>query len=366
MDQQALEYTRSHYNRHSNQYTSTKHALHARKSGPGAPLKYFHNSIKRALINRFAHGVDSLLDLACGRGGDIHKWMDADIARVTGVDLSPGEIEEARKRFAETKARAPHRRLDCCWEVSSDLGLADWHPQDSLSASSPRLFDAATCMFAIHYFFASEDSLKQFFRNVAANLKPGGYFFGTVPDGRRVNEALRQRRDVRLPMLSLSARWEGAPACFGSPYVCAIGDTVTGDERGTQGSFEYLVYTNVLVGVAAAAGLHPVRRYASAELEAMFEPRDADLPLKHFEPSFPASDPSLELASRLFAAFVFQKVDRPELARAPHAASDVASGAAGADRGSRAQKRDPGAEVPHPPPAGAAFDPYRGGGAGPA
>lgn len=52
MDQQALEYTRSHYNRHSNQYTSTKHALHARKSGPGAPLKYFHNSIKRALINR--------------------------------------------------------------------------------------------------------------------------------------------------------------------------------------------------------------------------------------------------------------------------------------------------------------------------
>ena len=192
MDQKALEYTRSHYDKHSNQvrrpleshpsppgppcrrrfanlsraslavaqYASTEEALRARAQGPGAPLKKFHNDIKRQLINRwagggsggrelalpehqekaptnpvsgsagrsckqilalparqaavrhrcppacpyccrpsrFAHGAGSLLDLACGRGGDIWKWIDAGITVVKGIDLSPGEIEEARKR----------------------------------------------------------------------------------------------------------------------------------------------------------------------------------------------------------------------------------------------------------------------------
>lgn len=54
MDRQALEYTREHYNKHSNQYGSTQEALAARASGPGAPLKKFHNYIKRHLINRHA------------------------------------------------------------------------------------------------------------------------------------------------------------------------------------------------------------------------------------------------------------------------------------------------------------------------
>lgn len=105
-------------------------------------------------------------------------------------------------------------------------------------------------------------------------------------------------------MLTIEARWEGQPACFGSPYICAIGDTVTGGEcwvcclcgagrlvagaagcaaalwhaparlcqatcalcrsplcaagqKGTEGSLEYLVYTNALVSLAplSLAGL---------------------------------------------------------------------------------------------------------------
>lgn len=29
-------------------------------------------------------------------------------------------------------------------------------------------------------------------------------------------------------MLTIEAHWQGGPECFGSPYICAIGDTVTG------------------------------------------------------------------------------------------------------------------------------------------
>lgn len=37
-------------------------------------------------------------------------------------------------------------------------------------------------------------------------------------------------KTFKSPMLTIEARWEGHPACFGSPYICAIGDTVTGGE----------------------------------------------------------------------------------------------------------------------------------------
>eukprot|EP00887_Chlorella_sp_A99_P001412 scaffold8.g1412.t1 len=329
MDLRALEYTRQHYDAHSNQYASTQDALRARAQGPGAPLKKFHNEIKRALINRrerahavecvrwenggerrsrFATGAESLLDLACGRGGDIWKWMDAGIRTVKGVDLSPGEIAEARKRFEEARAKHGDPGLDYTFEDTPSLGLADW--------SSGRAFDIVTCMFAIHYFFVTEAALQQagcggagggFLRNVSANLADGGYFIGTVPDGKRVNECIARTRTFESPMLRVEARWEGHPACFGSPYICAIGDTVTGGERGTEGSLEYLVYSNALVAVAAQHGLEPVVDYGNPELERLFEPGDVTRPLKHFRPRFPRSDPSLERASRLFAAFVFRK-----------------------------------------------------------
>lgn len=70
----------------------------------------------------------------------------------------------------------------------------------------------------------------QFLHNVSINLKPGGYFFGTVPDGRRVNECIRGSLTYQSPMLTVEARWKGSPGCFGSAYICAIGDTVTGCE----------------------------------------------------------------------------------------------------------------------------------------
>ena len=35
------------------------------------------------------------------------------------------------------------------------------------------MYDAVTCMFAIHYFFVSEVALKQFLQNVVDNLKAG-------------------------------------------------------------------------------------------------------------------------------------------------------------------------------------------------
>lgn len=286
-------------------------ALRQRAQGEALPLKQYHNAIKRALITRFAGGAPRLLDLACGRGGDIHKWFDAGVQYALGVDLSPGEIEEAKRRFAEASAKRGGG-LVAEFQVCDTLGSAPF--------AAPPPFDAVSCMFAAHYFFVSESAASTFLSNVSANLKPGGFFFGTVPSGKRVMAAVKAggswpTLDTR--MLKLQARWAGDVKPFGCGYTCAIGDTVTaaaeGGEGGdaaappvSEGSYEYLVFFSAFTALAKVHGLDPVGDWGR-DAEALLCPGDEGAHFKHFAPRFPGAHPSLERASEIFAAFVFRK-----------------------------------------------------------
>jgi mRNA (guanine-N7-)-methyltransferase len=155
-----------------------------------AKLKEYHNNVKRYLINTLAKrsrrgGAQSLLDLACGRGGDIDKWIDAGIREVHGVDISANEIELARKRFEMKKKKAHRLDPEYTFRATDALGetRVDWGRQ----------YDIATCMFAGHFFLQTEQMLDAFLGNVAAGLRDGGYYFGTIASGRAVLELLDRR-----------------------------------------------------------------------------------------------------------------------------------------------------------------------------
>jgi hypothetical protein len=51
-------------------------------------------------------------------------------------------------------------------------------------------FDACSCMFGIHYFFKSEETLDTFLNNVSYLLKKDGVFFCTFMDGKVVEDAI--------------------------------------------------------------------------------------------------------------------------------------------------------------------------------
>jgi hypothetical protein len=67
------------------------------------------------------------------------------------------------------------------WYGSSNVGAdiqltAEFMATENLGKREVKLdrqFDVVTCMFAIHYFFASKVALDNFFRNVSINLKEG-------------------------------------------------------------------------------------------------------------------------------------------------------------------------------------------------
>ena len=308
-----VELMRAHYDSHASTTVSATQARAARASGAAAALKRYHNNVKRALINYAVRrakqrtgGKVALADLCCGRGGDIQKWLDAGVSEVLGYDLSPGEIEEAKKRWEETMVT---------WKPPEDAAgpppQATFAATDQLGQSPvsfPRKYDVVCCMFAVHYFWASESSFRAFLGNVASALSNDGLFIGACPLGTTVLETLDGKNLLDTPMLVLEARWPGAYHTFGSAYTCAITDTVT---DGGQGSTEFMVFRNAFEAIAREVGLQPVTNYdEDDELEALLDPSCRSTSFKQFAPggdSWATSHESLKTASRLNATFVLRK-----------------------------------------------------------
>ena len=66
-----------HYDSQAHKHTNLRDALAARRAGVLFTYKRYANSVKRQLIQSHARDARLLIDIGCGRGGDIAKWRDA-------------------------------------------------------------------------------------------------------------------------------------------------------------------------------------------------------------------------------------------------------------------------------------------------
>ncbi len=152
-------------------------------------LRLYHNWIKRQVLNKYAGGVASLLDLCCGKGGDLDKWISGKIKYVVGYDINAESIREAKTRLAEKylddNMRVEFRVQDLSKEpVSQEMIKAE------NNEASPLSFDVVTSMFAFHYMFATEESFETILTSIKNNLKVGGYFIGCLFDNKAVTEMM--------------------------------------------------------------------------------------------------------------------------------------------------------------------------------
>jgi len=127
-----------------------------------------HNLIKAHLIQKFAGG--RVLDLACGRGGDLAKYASVD--NYTGIDISADSIAEAKKRALNVEMHTD-------FEVQ-DITMLD---ADRFEAET---VDTVSCMFALHYFWDRVEHMDKLLHQINTWLKPGGTFIGIIPDAESV------------------------------------------------------------------------------------------------------------------------------------------------------------------------------------
>ncbi|KAJ1749796.1 mRNA cap guanine-N7 methyltransferase [Coemansia sp. RSA 1821] len=64
-------------------------------------LRLFNNWIKSLLIRQYAFAGSRVLDLGCGKGGDLRKWSIAGIAEYVGMDIAQVSVQQAQRRFAD-------------------------------------------------------------------------------------------------------------------------------------------------------------------------------------------------------------------------------------------------------------------------
>jgi len=112
-----------------------------------------------------------LLDLATGTGSIALHFAERG-CDVTGIDLSPAMIEEAKRKAAEQGADV----LFLC------LDLADF--------DLPPEFDQAVCLYDSLNYLLEPDNLKRAFANTRCALKPGGVLIFDVNTVRALEEEL--------------------------------------------------------------------------------------------------------------------------------------------------------------------------------
>ena len=190
-------------------------------------LRDFHNRyVKRKLIVNVSNRGDTLMDTSVGKAGDLQKWIDAKISLVFGVDLSKDNIENringACSRYLKAKKKYKVLPNAMFLQGNSSLNIKDGtglysekakqivnailnntgaREESELGKTTFKLYGKAkdgfnmiSTQFSLHYFFENIDSLHGYLRNVSENCKVGGYLIGTCYDGKRVFNALSNKK----------------------------------------------------------------------------------------------------------------------------------------------------------------------------
>lgn len=220
-------------------------------------LRAFNNWVKSCVIQKFApaeggimYGEDDrllVLDIGCGKGGDLGKWQQSPqpVALYVGLDPAEVSIEQARERYRSMGRQGGGGRggrggyhhhggrggpsfearfhvKDCYAESIGDVDIVrqvgfDPSVSGAIGPGGRRGFDVVSMMFCMHYAFESEAKARTMLRNVSGALKKGGRFMGTIPNsdvlGERVrafNERMARRHAERKAAEQNAADGNGA------------------------------------------------------------------------------------------------------------------------------------------------------------
>ena len=188
------------------------------KTSETQALRDFHNLyIKNMLITKVSKSGFSLIDYAVGKGGDLPKWISANLNFVFGLDLSKDNIENrldgvcARYlNYAQRYAVIP-KALFLHGNSSHNIKEGSAFYDDKSKQIIKALFgegaknevllgkgvynnygivkngfNISSIQFALHYMFESETILNEFIKNIKECTALEGYFIGTCYDGSKI------------------------------------------------------------------------------------------------------------------------------------------------------------------------------------
>ena len=122
-----------------------------------------HNFIKSVLLSTFVKEGFTIIDLGCGKGGDVKKLDILKIGKYIGVDNCKRTLEICEERLSKTSIKDYTIIEKNMWEF----------PVTHCNIVS--------CQFSLHYAFESEEKADATICNISNCLEKGGLLLGTIP-----------------------------------------------------------------------------------------------------------------------------------------------------------------------------------------
>lgn len=251
----------SHYN------TLEEKGLAERSKSRIFHMRNFNNWVKSMLINEYITRIRDgsklgaplrVLDMCCGKGGDLYKWEKAHITHLICTDIAAVSVEQCESRYRTLIER--HNN-------SGSTGGGKFFTAEFFACDSTRIrlrnqykdpsieLNLVSCQFAFHYCFESLQQAECMVKNAAECLRTDGYFIGTIPDA---YEIVRRQRIAGgstfgndLYEVSFMCDAE-EPPLFGGKYNFKL--------QGVVDCPEFLVHFPLLVKIARKYGLKLVMK----------------------------------------------------------------------------------------------------------
>ncbi|KAJ3447376.1 mRNA cap guanine-n7 methyltransferase [Anaeramoeba flamelloides] len=166
----------NHYNKQQNE------SGFKRRKSKMYRLRSLNNWIKSVLLDQYLEYQGDVLDLCCGKGGDLQKYRSLKIQSLVAVDFAPKSIENAVSRYNKMNP-----------QFSAKFGVGDCFESGLLSFLEDGVcFDLVSCQFSLHYACDTQKRLESLFENASCRLKRGGYFVATIPDADLIIQKLKE------------------------------------------------------------------------------------------------------------------------------------------------------------------------------
>ncbi|XP_066417394.1 mRNA cap guanine-N7 methyltransferase isoform X1 [Molothrus aeneus] len=226
-------------------------------------LRNFNNWTKSVLIGEFIDRVRqkksdiTVLDLGCGKGGDLLKWKKGRIKKLVCTDIADISVQQCKHRYEEMKSRCRYNEHI----FDAEFIQAD-STKDLLSSkyNDPDMrFDICSCQFVYHYSFETYEQADMMLKNACGNLSPGGYFIGTTPNSFELVKRLEasETNSFGNDVYNVKFEKKGDYPLFGCKYDFHLEEVVDVPE--------FLVYFPLLEEMAKKHGMKLVYKMTFRE-----------------------------------------------------------------------------------------------------
>jgi len=192
-----------------------KAPYYSKKTSEAGGMRAFNNWVKSNMISTYCTGKLSVLDIGCGRGGDLMKFIKADVKEYVGTDIDNDGLYTIKnsansryKKFKQTLRNVPDMKFINAdsrglFNVDAQLAiLPSMVPANKKLIESylsgKKKYEVINCQFSMHYYISDEISWSNFVVNLRDHLESNGYFIATCFDGEFLYNRLKGKNKLTV------------------------------------------------------------------------------------------------------------------------------------------------------------------------